>query len=387
MTPFTLVTESTTSPAGSPMSVSVSNGTLFSIARPLPNGPTGQDRSSALVGGDQFVGDAANHLVRWVWDRITDRCCSKQVLVDRCRSLWPLVLSGPSGVGKSLVADCVSAQLQTLFSGDVISTSADDLVRGFLAAGDVNAVEDWVSRHENAAVLVIDPIARLADFPTVQLLLCEIIDQRNQVGLPTVFVTVEAIGHCRLLDRLASRLAQGLTCPLATPGQEAMSALVRLAFARLDIPISEEQILWLWKSGLRSVPTLQQVASRWLLECGRVPFVGALAPESIKLLLGCSRLTPVTPEAVLRLTAKFFQLSVKDLRGASRAMNCSRARALAMWICRQHLKISYQRIGELFGNRDHSTVLSSCKKIEASLPTDAFLQNALQQLLYRLALQ
>lgn len=387
MTPFTLVTESTSFPTGSPMPVSVSAESLFTIARPLSGSPTDLDRPSGQVAGEQFIGDSANHLVRWVWDCLTDRTCSKQAVADNCRSFWPLVLHGPSGVGKSLLADCLAAQLQTLFAGEVIHSSADDLVRAFLAAGDVNATDDWVSRHERAAVLVIDQVARLSDFPTVQLLLCEIIDQRNQVGLPTIFVSLEAVGLCRLLDRFSSRLAQGLSCPLVLPGPDAMSALIRLVFSRYDIAIAEDQVSWLWKSGLRSVTTLQQIASRWLLERGREPFVGALAPDSVKLLLGCSTPTPVTPDAVLRLTAKFFQLSVKDLRGSSRAMTCSRARALAMWICRQHLKISYQRIGELFGDRDHSTVLSSCKKIEASLPGDSFLQSALQQLLYRLALQ
>jgi chromosomal replication initiator protein len=385
MTSYTLVTDLPPDPLAAAVSVSSPIGTCFSITGPAPAHESDRLMARVTSAGDHYVGDAQNSMVRWIWERLTAETTSVSAAVNACRVLWPLVMTGPSGVGKSLLARCFAAQLQTLISGEIVQTTVDDLVRTFHAAGDVNAVDEWVSRHERAAVLVVDQVGRLADFPTVQLLLCEIIDQRIEAGLPTIFLSVESLGHCRLVDRLASRLTQGLCCPVTSPGPDAMAVLIRMAFARLGVPIADDQVRWLWASGLRSVSTLHQIASRWLLDRGRVPFDGSVVSDSIKSLLGCSSPPPVTPDVILRMTAKFFQLSVKDLRGSSRAMTCSRARALAMWICRQHLKLSYQQIGDLFGNRDHSTVLSSCKKIDASLPNDAFLQNALQQLLFRLA--
>lgn len=336
--------------------------------------------ASAHSSDDRFIGDDQNPLIHWVWDLVV-----KNPRTAMCRALWPLVITGPNGVGKSVLARCLARQLQSTFKGEIISVSVDDFFRSSQAAGDVNALDEWVSRHLRAAVLVLDQVSRLADFPVAEHLLCEIIDQRVESGLPTIFLSIDPPCHLRVVDRLASRLSQGLWCPVSLPGPAALSVVIGEAFGRLNVPIGEAEIQW-FISCRPSFATIQQLASRWLLEHGRVPFDWSLASEGLRGLLGSAVPPAVKPEAVLRAAAKYFQLSVKDLRGASRSMTCSRARALAMWICRQYLKLSYQQIGVLFGNRDHTTVLSSCKKIDANLPNDTFLQSALQQLLFRLAL-
>ncbi len=366
MTLLSLVTDFTPDPLAASPAGSLAPGSCF-----LVSGKGSEER---------FVGDDQNLLVRWVWDLLVSDPQSSV-----CRALWPLVLTGPNGVGKSVLARCFARQWLSVFKGEIISTSVDDFYRSSQAAGDVNAVDEWMSRHERAAVLVLDQVARLADFPVAEHLLCEIIDQRLESGLPTLFISIDAPCHLRVSDRLSSRLSQGLWCPVLPPGPVALTTLIQETFARLNIPIAESQVQWL-VSCRPSVGVLNQIASRWLLERGRQPFEWSLGSDGLKGLLGSSAPLSIKPEAVLRMTAKYFQLSVKDLRGPSRAMTCSRARALAMWICRKYLKISYQQIGVLFGNRDHSTVLSSCRKIEANLSCDAFLQTALQQLLFRLAL-
>jgi chromosomal replication initiator protein len=370
MTPLSMVTDFTPDPRSLTVAAPLAQGSLFSVSLP----------STGNRAADRFVGDDHNALVSWVWDHLVSDPQSSV-----CRAFWPLVITGPSGVGKSLLADCFARQLQTVAGGEILAASVDDFFRSSQAAGDVNAVDDWMTRRQRAAVLVLDQVSRLADFPVAEHLLCEIIDQRVESGLPTILLSLDAPSHLRLSDRLASRLSQGLWCPVHSPGPTALAALARDSFARFNVPIGESEIVALIAL-TPSVAVLQQLASRWLLEQGRVPFVWSAASDGLKRLLGSASPPAIKPETVLRLTAKYFQLSMKDLRGASRTMTCSRARAMAMWICRQHLKMSYQQIGTLFGYRDHTTVLSSCKKVEASLTVDAFLQTALQQLLFRLGL-
>lgn len=367
---LSLVTDFTPDPRSDSGAAPLAPGSFFSVSGPACAGQS----------EDRFIGDDQNPLVRWVWDLLVNDPRSSV-----CQAMWPLVIIGPNGSGKSLLARCFARQLLSSFKGEIIAASVDDFFRSSQAAGDVNAVDEWVSRHQRAAVLVLDQVSRLADFPVAEHLLCEIVDQRVASGLPTIFLSIDPPCHLRVVDRLASRLSQGLWCPVKPPGPVALAVLIREAFDRYNIPLSESDLLWLTASR-PAVGAVQQIASRWLLEHGRVPFDRSLASEGLKRLLGSVSAPVVKPEAVLRVAAKYFQLSVKDLRGSSRSMTCSRARALAMWICRQYLRLSYQQIGVLFGDRDHTTVLSSCKKVDASLPNDAFLQTALQQLLFRLAL-
>jgi chromosomal replication initiator protein len=326
-----------------------------------------------------FVGDDSNPLVRWVIQVL------QQPGDNPCFSrLWPLTLVGPAGVGKSILAAGLLLRLNPRGGPSLIQTSVDDLGRSLQSALEVNALADWRTRLDSAPVLLLEHLPRLASLGQLQHQLSDILDARASHDRPTLLTSTEPLVRCGLSDRLLSRLQMGFVLPVSPPGPLALGFLVRQTFESAGLTIAPAQVQLLLAAGLRDPAIIKSLAHRWLLERGRAPFDLALAPVSIHECLGAAVPTPVPPEVVLKVTAKLFQLSVKDLRGSARTSACCRARALAMWVCRQYLKISYQQIGSLFGNRDHSTVLSSCKKMESLLPNDVFLQATLQQLLSRL---
>lgn len=361
----------------------VESGPFWGETFPAGDSATPSYSGAAAGGPPTFVGDDSNPLVRWVVQVL------EQPLRDATffAGLWPLTMVGPPGVGKSVLAAGLVTRLTPSATVAVVQTTADDLARSFQSALDVNALADWRSRLDSAAVVLVEQLPRLAPHALLQQQLAEILDARGVRGLPTVLISTDPLVRCGLSDRLLSRLQMGFTLPVVTPGPAALRVLVLQAFERAGLTISRSQLERLLVAGLRDPAVIRSIAHRWLLERGRAPFDLALAPASIHECLGSVAPAPVQPEVVLRLTAKLFHLSVKDLRGSARTSTCCRARALAMWVCRQYLRISYQQIGHLFGNRDHSTVLSSCKKMDALLPNDVFLQATLQQLLSRLPLQ
>lgn len=70
-----------------------------------------------------------------------------------------------------------------------------------------------------------------------------------------------------------------------------------------------------------------------------------------------------TPEAILKVVADNFDISIDDLKGNSRRREISWARQIGMYLMRQHTSLSLPRIGEEFGGKDHTTVIYSCDKI------------------------
>ena len=71
----------------------------------------------------------------------------------------------------------------------------------------------------------------------------------------------------------------------------------------------------------------------------------------------------VAPSDIIGITATFYQLGVEDLYGSSRSQTTALARQVAMYLCREMTSLSLPKIGQLFGNRDHTTVMYANKKI------------------------
>ena len=71
----------------------------------------------------------------------------------------------------------------------------------------------------------------------------------------------------------------------------------------------------------------------------------------------------LSSEVIISAVAKYFGIKVEDILGKAQTKECSFPRQIAMFLCREKLRLAYKKIGNLF-NRDHSTVMSNIKFIE-----------------------
>jgi chromosomal replication initiator protein len=79
---------------------------------------------------------------------------------------------------------------------------------------------------------------------------------------------------------------------------------------------------------------------------------------------------PLNPDRILQAVCRLFSLTKADVLGSSREKNIALARQLTMWFYKHELDLSYPTIGRYFGNRDHTTVMHGCNKIEKMRHTD-----------------
>ena len=93
---------------------------------------------------------------------------------------------------------------------------------------------------------------------------------------------------------------------------------------------------------------------------------------------GTSEQTNITK--VQKVVADFFQISVDDLKGKKRSSSVAFPRQIAMFLARDYLNESYQRIGLEFGGRDHSTVMHSCEKIESDIKTTKSIRETVEKI-------
>ena len=92
-----------------------------------------------------------------------------------------------------------------------------------------------------------------------------------------------------------------------------------------------------------------------------------LAETVLKDLVGESDAPEISATTIMAVTAEYFQISMDDLVSSSRSRVLVNARQMAMYLCRELTDLSLPRIGEKFGNRDHTTVMHAERKIRAAM--------------------
>jgi chromosomal replication initiator protein len=93
----------------------------------------------------------------------------------------------------------------------------------------------------------------------------------------------------------------------------------------------------------------------------------------------------ISPEELLNLVSETLGVTVEDLRSSSRRREISTARQIGMYLMRQHTDLSLPKIGEVFGGKDHTTVLYSCDKIGQLKESNPDMANTLRQLSQRIS--
>lgn len=93
-----------------------------------------------------------------------------------------------------------------------------------------------------------------------------------------------------------------------------------------------------------------------------------------------------SPEMVIKAVSEMFNVSIEDLKSSSRRREISVARQIGMFLMRQHTDLSLPKVGEVFGGKDHTTVMYSCEKIAHLKETDVELARSLRQLSDRISI-
>ena len=88
----------------------------------------------------------------------------------------------------------------------------------------------------------------------------------------------------------------------------------------------------------------------------------------------------VTVDGIINVVADHFNITPQDIRGSKRSRNIAYPRQITMYLCRHMTQSSLQAIGELMGNKDHSTVIHGIDKIEKDLENDDNLKNTIEVL-------
>jgi chromosomal replication initiator protein len=312
----------------------------------------------------------------------------QSVLGKQCKNYNPLVFYGPSGTGKSHLAEGFAAAWRTCHRRQkVVCTTASDFARDLADAVEMQAVDEFRAKCRGAALLVIEDLGMLITGRSAKLsvqeeLICTLDVMIAEGRL--VIVTASAAPNLLhgIVPALQSRLQSGLTIPLALPSVETRLAILRELAACRDIPLSEPAARIL-AEGLSGTPpqltgSLLQFAA---VNSSKAPLSAAAAKKYVA---GRRHSHQPSLHEIALATARHFSLRIVDVRSSVRKRPLVVARGVAVYLARSLTSESLEDIGRYFGGRDHTTILHSCQRTEQSAKKDPAISDAIETLAKKL---
>jgi chromosomal replication initiator protein len=183
-----------------------------------------------------------------------------------------------------------------------------------------------------------------------------------------------------LTERLRSRFESGLNVEIQLPDYETRFAIVESKMNAHGIIIPDDVISFVCKNITTNVRDIVSALTKLFsyAELMSQPVTLEIAQQQLKDTILSTKQANISAEIIIRVVAEYFSLTPSDLRNKKKSRNIAKPRHLAMFITRELTELSTTDIGQSFGGRDHTTVISALKKIEELILTDPAEEKTIQ---------
>ncbi len=304
----------------------------------------------------------------------------------------PLFIYGNSGLGKTHLMQAIGNYIEKNSQKRVLYVTSEQFISDFSGIGrkdendsSYSYVDYFKDKYRNIDVLIIDDIQFLAGPKTQQEFFHTfntLYDDKKQI----IISSDRSPNDLKLLeDRLRTRFCWGLTVDIYPPDMELRINILKKKIEgnKINKDIPEEVLEYIASNMASDVRQLEGAITRLLAYStimGGADITLSLAVDALKDFINKGTSEKTNISRVQKVVADYFQISVDDLKGKKRSASVAFPRQIAMYLSREILNESYQRIGLEFGGRDHSTVMSSCDKISDNIKTTQSLRDTVEKI-------
>ena len=299
----------------------------------------------------------------------------------------PLFIYGDSGLGKTHLLHAIGHYVREMFpDAKVRYVSSEEFTSDFINSIANNQGAQFQERYRSVDVLLVDDIQFLEGKAETQEAFFHTFNTLHGHNKQVVITSDVQPKQLRGFEaRISSRFEGGLLTDIQVPDLETRIAILRKKAQRENLDVDDsvlEFIATKFSSNIRELEgTLVRVTAYANLNKQSVDM--PLVQSVLKDLISIDASNEVQPADIIACTAEYFDLSVDDLYGQSRAQQIAFARQMAMYLCRDLTPLSLPKIGQLFGGRDHTTVMYAYKKITQLIKERRSVLNQVNELTMR----
>ena len=296
----------------------------------------------------------------------------------------PLFIYGGVGLGKTHLMHAIGNRIkQNDPSMKILYTSSEKFTNEIINSIYNKNTEAFRKKYRNIDCLIIDDIQFLKGKEQTQVeffhTFNELYDSNKQIiissdRLPKEIETLE--------DRMRSRFEWGLIADIQPPDLETRIAILRQKAANDKIELPNEVLTLLATSITSNIREIEGVYTKVVAYSSlmNVPVTLEITKKILDDMGNVVQIKQITFQSITQAVAEHYHIKIDELFNKKRTQNIAYPRQIAMYLCRELADMSYPRIGELFGGRDHTTVIHAYEKISNKSKTDSKLQKDLNTL-------
>lgn len=307
----------------------------------------------------------------------------------------PLFIYSQSGLGKTHLLHAIGNYIKENTPRlKVLYISTDDFVDEFVRSvrGD-REIEELRDFFKTVDVLLIDDIQFLADKNKTADMFFNVFNTMINLGKQVVLTSDRHPNDLKGLEaRLVTRFNAGLSINIQEPAKETLLSILKMKIEanNLDITNFDDDVLdFIAEKFSKNIRELEGAINRLLFYSINIKQSKhidlPLAIESVSSIINVKETERIlSEERIIEVVADYYNLTVSQLKGNVRTSQLALARHISMYLIRTMLDVPFKKIGQTFGGKDHSTVMSAVEKVESNLKTNPQLSQAIHEIQNRL---
>ena len=291
----------------------------------------------------------------------------------------PLFIYGKSGLGKTHLMHAIGNFIVANSNRRVLYCTCDEFMTEYTnianpdnAKNTVEYANDFKNKYRNVDVLIIDDIQYLVGAEKTQQEFFNTFNYLHQSNKQIIISSDRSPEDLKILEeRLRSRFMWGLPVDIYPPDFDLRCRIIRKKIENTSIAnlIKEESIEYIANACQNDIRFLEGAVNRLMA------YTAMIVPKTIDLEFTCEALKDFVNKNIYsnnnitkiqKAVADHYNITVDDLKGKKRSNKVAHPRQLAMYLCRME--------------RDHSTVIFACDKIEQELLTNHELERAIKEI-------